>query len=227
MEECGEDQAPPGPRATMKGNIFAQAEKFNATHAAEQANASSRMERADQADAEHKDVDDEDDGSDGGVAAEEFGKAFAPRGEGEAQAGAAFVAAISVDANERAARGAKLRSFFAGAAKHAAKDLLPAGEAQLPMIGKGQPSSLRACNCIPIIPEIRRAIRRRGAYGQIRGVRAEAGRRNHAFAEVSGRRSSAHNRKAHGAVSARSFRQAVGSGKETGRAGGGAHTART
>src|SRR5208282_2242101 len=51
-------------------------------------------------------------------------------------------------------------------------------------------------------------------YGQIRRIRAETRRRNHTAAEISGRRSSAHNRKAHGTVSARSFRQAVGSGKE-------------
>src|SRR5271157_4506991 len=72
------------------------------------------------------------------------------------------MAAISVDAHERPARGTELRALFAGAAKHPAKDLLPAGDAQLPMVGKGQPSSLRASDRIPIIPETRRTIRRRG-----------------------------------------------------------------
>jgi hypothetical protein len=96
------------------------------------------------------------------VAAKEFREAFAPRGEGETQAGAAFVAAVGVNADECAARGAKLRALFAGAAKHAAKDSLPTRQAYLPLIGKGQPSSLQAYNRIPIIPEMCRAIRRRG-----------------------------------------------------------------
>jgi hypothetical protein len=146
----------------MKGKILTKAKKLDSAHPAEQAETATRVKRADHADAEHEDVDDEDDRGDWGVAAKEFGEAFAPRGKREAQAGAAFVTAVGVDADERAARGAKLWAFFAGAAKHAAKDLLPPRQAQLPMIGKGQPSSLRASNCIPIIPEMRRAIRRRG-----------------------------------------------------------------
>ena len=120
------------------------------------------MERAEHADAEHEDVDCKESHGDRGVAAEKFGQTSAPGGEGKAQAGATFVAAIGVDADEGAARGAELRTFFAGAAEHVAKDLLPAREAYLPMIGKGQPSSLRASDRIPIIPETRRAIRRRG-----------------------------------------------------------------
>src|SRR5208282_438867 len=124
--------------------------------------AAARMERAHYGDAKHEYIDDEDDHGDWGVAAEELGEAFAPGGDGEALAGATFVAAISVDANEGAARGAELRALFFGAAEHAAKDLLPACEAHLPMVGKGQPSSLRASGRIPIIPETRRAIRRRG-----------------------------------------------------------------
>lgn len=162
MKEGSEDQPPPSPQTAMNGKIFAETEEFNATHAAEQAETPTRMKRADHADAEHKDVDDEDDRGNWGVAAEEFGEPFAPGGERKAQAGAALVAAVGVDADEGAARGAQLRAFFAGAAKHAAKDLLPAREAYLPMIGKGQPSSLRASDRIPIIPEMRRAIRLRG-----------------------------------------------------------------
>ena len=162
MKEGSQDQPPPCPQTAMNGKIFAETEEFNATHAAEQAETTTRMKRADDADAEHEHVDDEDDGGDRGVATEEFGKPFAPGGERKAQAGAAFVAAVGVDADERAASGAKLRALFAGAAKHAAKDLLPARETYLPMIGKGQPSSLRASNLIPIIPEMRRAIRLRG-----------------------------------------------------------------
>src|SRR5208337_2674935 len=120
------------------------------------------MERTEHCDAEHEHIDGEECHSHRGVAAEKFGEAFAPGGEGKAQAGATFVAAIGVDADESAAGGTELRALFAGAAEHAAEDLLPARDAHLPMVGKGQPSSLRASDCIPIIPETRRAIWRRG-----------------------------------------------------------------
>lgn len=78
------------------------------------------------------------------MAAEEFREAFAPGGETEAKAGAAFMAACSVDAHQGATGGAKLRPLFAFFTKHSAKHALPAVQPVLPSIGKSQ-LGLLAC----------------------------------------------------------------------------------
>jgi len=111
MKEGSQDQPPPTPQTAMNGKIFAETEEFNATHAAEQAETPTRMKRADHADAEHENVDNEDGRGNWGVATEEFGEPLAPRGKREAQAGAAFVAAVSLNADESAARGASCGRF--------------------------------------------------------------------------------------------------------------------
>jgi hypothetical protein len=94
---------------------------------------------------EHEDVDDEEAGGDGSVAAEKFGEALTDFSHREAEIGAAVVTARGVDADERAARGADLRArvLIATAAEETAHGVFPAGEAVLPLIGKGQWVSLR------------------------------------------------------------------------------------
>jgi hypothetical protein len=64
------------------------------------------------------------------------------------------------NADERATGRAELRTPFT-ASEHATKHLLQALSAHLPLIGKGQYSSLHACFCVSIIPESRCTIWRK------------------------------------------------------------------
>src|SRR5258708_23680718 len=62
------------------------------------------------------------------------------------------MASRGINSDQRAARGTQLRSLLA-ASKHPAEDLLPAVHPVLPLIRKGQHSSLHALLRVPIIPE--------------------------------------------------------------------------
>src|SRR6266850_821118 len=117
------------------------------------------------------------------------------------------------------------------AVEKSAHRVLPFFHTHLPLIGKGQFSSLRPANGVPIIPKSpfffseRRLFRGHSGHGQIRGVWQTHRRRTHAGEEFRERRGRAGNRKAHGAVFARSFRETYRGGGLDRSAQRGAHRA--
>ena len=77
------------------------------------------------------------------MSAEQFREALAPGGQSEAEIRAALMTARGINPHQGAAGRAKLRAAFP-TAEHSGKKTLPAFKAHLPLIGKGQHSSLRA-----------------------------------------------------------------------------------
>jgi len=74
------------------------------------------------------------------------------------------MAAGGIDTDEGATRGTKSGTWLiiGAAAEKSASGAFPAIDALLPMIGNGQSASLRAAECVPIIPELLCKLRRRG-----------------------------------------------------------------
>lgn len=89
------------------------------------------------------------------MVAEQAGKLFADRSEGEGQVGAAFMTARGVDADERAARWAEFgtRLVVFAAAEKSLRCVLHSIDTTLPLIGNCQCASLRVILRVSIIPE--------------------------------------------------------------------------
>src|SRR5689334_6518409 len=177
MEEHGGDQPPPlmpiedgGAEACAEAvlRLTDQAPQYG------QASPFPDSSEREPAHAEHENVGDKQGSSDGRfVLAEDSGKFFAERGEGETQAGAAFVAARGADADECATNGTKLRAglLLAAAVEESAQRVFPSLDSPLPAVRKRQPSSLRHARCVSIIQKSRQMSRRAEARdGTVRRV---------------------------------------------------------
>jgi hypothetical protein len=99
---------------------------------------------------EHDHIYDKEDRRHWSMAAKELAESFAPGGKAKSQIRAAFVASRRSNPHQRSTRRAKLRPSFT-LAEHPAKHSFQALHAHLPMIGKGQHSSLQPLSCVPII----------------------------------------------------------------------------
>src|SRR5579859_196790 len=147
VQEHGGDEAPPLMlRENRLTETCAEAEGRNSVEAPEntQAAGGTGLDGEHQLDGEEQKIQTEKDGRDRRFEVRYDGNFLGDGGEREAQARAAFVAAGGADADERAARGTKLRARRpVAAARKAAQRFFPALEARLPAIGKCHRVSLR------------------------------------------------------------------------------------
>src|SRR5258708_32559574 len=154
QEHCGNQPVPLMSLISARTKARQEPIQSLSVHAPQDAESAelSRLNRAHQLGGKKHDIQDQNRYRHRRVSAEKFGKPFAPSSEPKPQVRSAFVASRCINSNQRAARGTQLRPLLA-ASKHPAEDLLPAVHPVLPLIRKGQHSSLHALLRVPIIPE--------------------------------------------------------------------------